>query len=113
MTTRRRVLFFAETVTLAHAARPFVLARALDRDAKDATQASQPRYAHLFNVRDLRVSIDPTRAIQRGARKGQRSTASTRLLATVSRILTPYGASNRKCSSAAFTFRWPAGRGWP
>ncbi|MGZ8217734.1 glycosyltransferase [Methylomagnum sp.] len=45
---KRRVLFFAEAVTLAHAARPVVLAKMLDPARYDVHLAWSPRYAHLF-----------------------------------------------------------------
>jgi UDP:flavonoid glycosyltransferase YjiC (YdhE family) len=43
---RKRVLMFAEAVTLAHVARPLALARALDPARYDVTIACDPRYAH-------------------------------------------------------------------
>lgn len=45
---RTRVLFFAEAVTLAHLARPLVLASALDRDSYDITIACDNRYQTLL-----------------------------------------------------------------
>ena len=45
---RKRILFFAEGVTLAHVARPISLARSLDRDQFESTIAVHPRYEHLF-----------------------------------------------------------------
>lgn len=44
-----RVLFFAEAVTLAHVARPLVLARALGRARYEVHLASAPRYAGCFD----------------------------------------------------------------
>lgn len=49
----KRVLFFAEAVTLAHAARPFVLAKALRHEDFKATLAWHPRYSHLFSTDGL------------------------------------------------------------
>ncbi|CAL1239087.1 glycosyltransferase [Candidatus Methylocalor cossyra] len=46
--TRLRVLFFAEAVTLAHAARPVVLAKSLDPARYDVHLAWAPRYQALF-----------------------------------------------------------------
>ncbi len=43
-----RVLFVAEAVTLAHVARPAVLAATLDRSSYDVFFATDPRYKHLF-----------------------------------------------------------------
>jgi len=43
--TRRRVLFVAEAVTLAHVVRPVALARSLDASRWEATLATDPRYA--------------------------------------------------------------------
>lgn len=43
-----RVLFFAEAVTLAHAARPVALAKRLDPARYEVHLAWAPRYAHLF-----------------------------------------------------------------
>ncbi len=43
------VLFFAEAVTLAHMARPVVLAGALDPSIYDIHLAADPRYNHLFS----------------------------------------------------------------
>lgn len=63
MPTRRRVVFFAETVTLAHVARPITLATGLDPDRFDVTLAWHPRYRNLFPAlpfaeREIR-SIEP------------------------------------------------------
>lgn len=44
MPHRKRVLFFAEAVTLAHVARPLVLAAALARDQYEVHLACAPRY---------------------------------------------------------------------
>jgi len=43
-----RILFIAEAVTLAHVARPAVLAMALDKSQYDITFAVDPRYKALF-----------------------------------------------------------------
>lgn len=49
MTTNRpKILFVSETVTLAHAARPVVLASALDPQFYEVLLAWNPRYAELF-----------------------------------------------------------------
>lgn len=48
MSTRRRIVFFAETVTLAHVARPITLARGLAPEKFDVTLAWHPRYETLF-----------------------------------------------------------------
>jgi UDP:flavonoid glycosyltransferase YjiC (YdhE family) len=45
---KRRILFLAEAVTLAHVARPFALACALDPEAYEVYLACDPRYRHLF-----------------------------------------------------------------
>ena len=63
MSARKKVVFFAETVTLAHIARPATLANSLDREKFDVTLAWQPRYQHLFpslpiSQREL-FSIEP------------------------------------------------------
>lgn len=58
---RRRVLFVAETVTLAHAARPAVLAGALDPGQYDICLAWDPRYASLFP--ELTCQQRPIRSI--------------------------------------------------
>jgi len=47
VTARRRILFFAETVTLAHFARPVALARALDPARFECVIAAGPRYREL------------------------------------------------------------------
>ena len=46
---RRRVLFFAEAVTLAHVARPLVLAQSLDSALYQICFACDPRYDKLLN----------------------------------------------------------------
>lgn len=51
---RIKVVFFAEAVTLAHMARPAVLAQALDPERYDVVLASHPRYLPLFG--DLGLS---------------------------------------------------------
>jgi len=43
-----RILFVAEAVTLAHVARPAVLAQALDRDVYEVFFATASRYNELF-----------------------------------------------------------------
>lgn len=45
---RRRILFVAEAVSLAHVARPFALASVLPSPQYDIHFAWDPRYAHLF-----------------------------------------------------------------
>lgn len=47
---RRRVLFIAEAVSLAHMARPFVLAQWLDPARYEVCLAADSRYDHLFPV---------------------------------------------------------------
>ena len=44
----RRVLFMAEAVTLAHVARPHVLANAMTLEGYDVLVACDPRYERLF-----------------------------------------------------------------
>lgn len=46
--SKPRILFFAEAVTLAHVARPFALAQALDPELYDIHFASHDRYSHLL-----------------------------------------------------------------
>src|SRR5438552_3735831 len=58
---RWRVLFVAEAVTLAHVARPVVLARSLDSARYDVVLASAPRYQSL--LADLPVAVRPIRSI--------------------------------------------------
>lgn len=60
--SRPRVLFIAESVTLAHVARPFVLARALDPSRYDIHFASAPRYGELFG--EWPFALHPIRSIQ-------------------------------------------------
>lgn len=55
--SRPRILFVAETVTLAHAARPAVLAQALPPDRYDAQMAWDPRYASLFPALDVPTHV--------------------------------------------------------
>jgi UDP:flavonoid glycosyltransferase YjiC (YdhE family) len=59
--TKKRILFFAEAVTLAHVARPLVLAGALAPDLYDIHFACDPRFDHLFP--DLRFPRYPVRSI--------------------------------------------------
>ena len=47
-TGKPRILFVAEAVTLAHVARPAVLAQSLDRDVYEVFFATDPRYNELF-----------------------------------------------------------------
>jgi UDP:flavonoid glycosyltransferase YjiC (YdhE family) len=58
---RRRVLFVAEAVTLAHVSRPLVLARGLDRARDEVVLASAPRYRELW--RDLPFPVRPIESI--------------------------------------------------
>ena len=46
--SKKRILFFAEAVTLAHVARPLVLAQALNPDLYDIYLACDPRFDQLF-----------------------------------------------------------------
>ncbi len=52
---RPRILFIAEAVTLAHVARPYVLARGLDPARYEVFFATDPRYARLFNLDGLQA----------------------------------------------------------
>ncbi len=45
---KRRILFFSEAVTLAHVARPYLLATALDRSCYEVFFAGHPRYKALM-----------------------------------------------------------------
>src|SRR5206468_9211157 len=58
---RRRILFFAEAVTLAHVARPMVLAQALDRSRYDVFFACDPRFLALFE--DVPFPVRPIRSM--------------------------------------------------
>ncbi|ANG62501.1 glycosyl transferase family 1 [Marinobacterium aestuarii] len=58
---KRRVLFFAEAVTLAHVARPMVLARVLEDAGYDVHFACHPRYRELFHA--LQRSWRPVQSI--------------------------------------------------
>ncbi len=53
--TKPRVLFFAEAVTLAHVARPIILAKALDTARYDVHLACDPRYLPLFGRLPFKV----------------------------------------------------------
>jgi UDP:flavonoid glycosyltransferase YjiC (YdhE family) len=53
--SRRKILFFAEAVTLAHVARAMVLAGSLDATDYDVVVAVDPRYSHLFEGNGLRT----------------------------------------------------------
>ncbi len=55
VSTKPRVLFFAEAVTLAHVARPIVLAKALDTARYDVHLACDPRYLALFGKLPFKV----------------------------------------------------------
>jgi len=52
--SRHRILFFAEAVTLAHVARPMLLAQSLDAEKFDITVACDPRYQSLFSAPKIR-----------------------------------------------------------
>jgi UDP:flavonoid glycosyltransferase YjiC (YdhE family) len=58
---RPRILFFGEATTLAHVARPVVLARSLDPALYDVRVACHPRYNHLLG--DLPFSMIPIHSI--------------------------------------------------
>jgi UDP:flavonoid glycosyltransferase YjiC (YdhE family) len=58
---RPRILFFAEAVTLAHVARPMVLAQALDRSRYDVFFACDPRFLALFG--DVPFSVRQIRSM--------------------------------------------------
>lgn len=58
---RRKVLFFAEAVTLAHIARPVTLARGLDPSRFDVILATAPRYEALW--RDPPITVHPIDSI--------------------------------------------------
>src|SRR5690606_16983788 len=61
MTSRKRVLFFAEAVTLAHVARANVLARCLDPGKFEVHAAWDPRYNALLG--DLPFTFHPIRSL--------------------------------------------------
>jgi UDP:flavonoid glycosyltransferase YjiC (YdhE family) len=52
---RKRVLFFAEAVTLAHVARPSALAESLDADGYDIAMACASRYHDFFKGKPWRL----------------------------------------------------------
>jgi len=58
---RPRILFFAEAVTLAHVARPVVLAQALDPARYEVHLACDPRYLPLFG--ELPFPVHPIRSM--------------------------------------------------
>ncbi len=58
---RRKILFFAEAVTLAHVSRPVILARALDPSRYEITLAMAPRYQSLWS--DLPARVRPIESI--------------------------------------------------
>lgn len=58
---RRRVLFFAEAVTLAHISRPVVLARGLDPATDEVILATSLRYQSLW--RDLPIRVRPIHSV--------------------------------------------------
>jgi UDP:flavonoid glycosyltransferase YjiC (YdhE family) len=60
-TRPRRILFIGEVVTLAHMARPLVLARSLGPEEYDILLACDPRYSSLTD--DLPVQLIPLRSI--------------------------------------------------
>jgi UDP:flavonoid glycosyltransferase YjiC (YdhE family) len=64
MMSRKRVLFFAEAVTLAHVARANVLARCLDPEEFDVHVAWDPRYNSLLG--DLPFAFHPIRSLPTG-----------------------------------------------
>lgn len=53
MQTKKRILFIAEAVTLAHVARPYVLASALDPEIYEVSFACDPRFNTLFDFSNL------------------------------------------------------------
>ena len=58
---RRRILFVAEAVSLAHVARAAALARTLDPERYDLHLACDRRYLHLFET--LPVTVHPMQSI--------------------------------------------------
>lgn len=72
---RQRILFFAEAVTLAHVARPAVLAQALDRNRYEIIFASALRYQALFPVLQSRwetIDCIPSEEFIEKLAKGER-----------------------------------------
>src|SRR5689334_24220602 len=74
-TDRKRILFIAEAVTLAHIVRPLVLAQSLDSERYEVHFASADRYGFLLQKSSLRywqinsISGDAfLRALSHGAR---------------------------------------------
>lgn len=63
-TPRRRILFFAEAVTLAHVARPLALAGGLDPTRYEVVLATAPRYESLY--RDAAVKVRPIESVTGG-----------------------------------------------
>src|ERR1044071_6428597 len=75
LTDRKRILFIAEAVTLAHVVRPLVLAQSLDSEQYEVHFASADRYGFLFQKSNLRCwqinrisSAAFLRALSHGAR---------------------------------------------
>jgi UDP:flavonoid glycosyltransferase YjiC (YdhE family) len=71
---RKRILFVAEAVTLAHVARPLVLAQGLDKDRYDVTLAVDPRYEKLYASSEIpRVTISsiPSSQFAKALRSGR------------------------------------------
>lgn len=55
LSTKRRILFIAEAVTLAHVARPLALARMLDPSRYEVTFASDTRYNSLIDTSHIKT----------------------------------------------------------
>lgn len=71
---KTRILFFAEAVTLAHVARPVVLAAGLDRQQFDVHLAHHPRYRHLLGELDLtehEINSIPSEQFTQALARGQ------------------------------------------
>lgn len=87
---RKRILFFAEAVTLAHVMRPIQLARALDPARYDVRLACAPRYLNLFPDLQLeQVNLDSvsSAAFMQALARGQRVYSRQQLSAYVEQDL--------------------------
>lgn len=89
--SKRRILFVAEAVTLAHVARPLALALTLDPARYEILFACSPRYNDLFNTKHIRLlpiySISNGKFLQSLA-QGRRLYNSATLSAYVTEDLT-------------------------
>lgn len=112
---RRRILFVAEAVTLAHVVRPFALAQSLDPSRYEVHFACDPRYNQLLGPLPFRHHAIHTIPSERffGNLTQGRFYAMRTCGSTLRRTCGSWMRSRRTSSSVTFAFHCRSAPDWP